>query len=111
MLDWLLGEGGDGPAPPALPTGPQLCLISVDEDFLALCNEGTATARNVRLDVERSSICIRNRTDQPFDLPPGHSWTFLIEDLGPWTEAGWQVTVTWDDQDEPACVPLPVGTL
>ncbi len=112
MLGWLLGEGAGGGSPAAEPRpGPQLCLISVHEDFLALHNEGTTRARNVRVDLERSSIAIRNRVDEPFDLAPGESWTFLIEDLGAWTDAGWQVTVTWDDRLEPACIPLPVGML
>jgi len=84
--------------------------MSVSDDFLALHNEGTAAARNVRIDEERSTIGVRNRTDHAFDLAPGESWTFLIEDLGPWREAGWQLTVTLEGQEEPVCIPLPPGT-
>lgn len=108
MLDWLLGAGGGQGADSS---GPQLCLITVSDDFLALHNEGTTAATNVRVDQERSSISIVNRADAPFGLAPGESWTFLIEDLGPWTEAGWQLTVTCDECAEPVCVPLPVGML
>lgn len=108
ILDWLLG---DGTAEKHAPAGPQLCLITVDDDFLALHNEGTGPARRVRVDRERSSITVVNRANQPFDLAPGESWTFLIEDLGPWTEAGWQLTVVWENQEEPVCVPLPAATL
>lgn len=111
MLDWLLRGGGYGATSSARPTGPQLCLISVDDDFLALHNEGMAPARKVRVDGGRSSIVLLNRADEPFDLRPGESWTFLIEELGPWTEAGWQLTVTWDDHEEPVCIPLPAGML
>jgi hypothetical protein len=111
MFDWLLGEGAEQPAPASLPAGPQLCLISVADGFLALHNEGTTPARNVRVDPDRSSIGVVSRADEPFDVAPGESWTFLIEDLGPWTESGWQLTVTWDHQEEPVCVPLPPATI
>ena len=112
MLDWLFGERSKPKHGIAeVCTGPQLCLIWVAENFLALHNEGTAPAHKVRVDPQRSSIVVATRADEPFDLAPGDSWTFLIEDLGPWVEAGWQVTVTCDDQADPVCVPLPVSVL
>ena len=112
MLDWIFGRKAErqtGSA--ALSAGPQLCLIWVSENFLALHNEGTGPAKKVHLDPGRSSIVVFIRADEPFVLAPGESWTFLIDDLGPWTEAGWQVTVTCDDQEEPVCVPLPASML
>lgn len=112
MFDWLLGDQSpDSVDALALPTGPQLCMLALSPDFLALHNAGSGTAVDVRVDPERSSIRIVNRTDAPFDLGPGESWTFVIEELGPWTEAGWQITVTWQGQEEPVCIPLPPRVL
>lgn len=110
MLTWLFGEGHEE-VPANLPMKAQLCLIPVLDDFLALHNAGRAPARNVRVDPQRSNIGIVNRVDEPFDIGPGKSWTFLIEDLGPWTEDSWQITVTWEDQQEPLCIPLPTAGL
>jgi hypothetical protein len=107
MFGWLLGDEPDrGDASTVVPTGPQLSIISVSEDFLALHNGGTTLAERVLVDRDRSSIDIVNRADEPFDLAPGESWTFLIEGLGPWTEDGWQITLTLAGQDKPVCVPL-----
>jgi hypothetical protein len=112
MFSWLLGDqSSDSVDALASSTGPQLCLLALSPDFLALHNAGSGTAVAVRVDPERSSIRIVNRTDAPFNLAPGESWTFVIEDLGQWTESGWQVTVTWQGQEEPVCVPLPPGGL
>jgi hypothetical protein len=113
MLDWLFGdaEEGRGAAAEDHAMKAQLCLVSVSQGFLALHNAGGAPARSIRLDAERSSIGVINRVDEPIDLDPGESWTFLIEDLGAWTEDGWHIVVTWEDQPEPLCIPLPPGAL
>jgi hypothetical protein len=113
MLDWLFGGAGEerGPALENQAMKAQLCLVPVSHGFLALHNEGGAPARSIRLDTERSSIVVINRVDEPIDLDPGESWTFLIEDLGPWTEEGWHIVVTWEDQEDPVCIPLPAGAL
>jgi hypothetical protein len=112
MFDWLFrDEPDDRQAASGLPASPQLTLINVCDDFLALHNGGTTAARRVRVDQERSSIVIVNRADRPFDLEPGESWTFVIDDLGPWTEDGWQVTLRWEGQEQPVCVPLSAGAL
>jgi hypothetical protein len=113
MLDWLFGdaEQGRGSAEENPSMRAQLCLVSVSHGFLALHNAGGAPARRIRLDTERSSIGVINRVDEPIDLDPGESWTFLIEDLGPWTDEGWHIFVSWEDQPEPVCIPLPAGAL
>ena len=113
MLDWLFGHAGEGrgPAVENQATKAQLRLVSVSQGFLALHNEGGAPARRIRLDTEQSTIAVINRVDEPIDLGPGESWTFLIEDLGPWTDEGWHIVVTWEDQAEPVCIPLPAGAL
>lgn len=99
------GPGG----PPA--QAPQLTLIAVSPDFLALHNAGKAPARRVRVHPELSTVRIVNRVDAPFDLAVGQSWTFLIEGLGRWTDSGYQLSVTWEGQDEPVCIPLPTGAM
>lgn len=111
MFDWLFGDratndGGSCPGDTV-----QLSLVYVADDFLALHNGGTAPARGIRVDTERSNIEVVNSLDETFDLAPGESWTFLIRDLGPWTDSAWQITVCWEGHEAPVCVPLPAGHL
>lgn len=75
------------------------------------CTTAVRRRREIRVDTERSNTKVVNSVDEPSDLAPGESLTFLIRELGPWTDSTWQITVRWEGQEEPVCVPLPAGQL
>lgn len=114
MMMWLYEAwaalSGNADSRAAGPKGPQLTLLPVADDFFALHNVGAVQVSGIRIDRQRSSISILN-ADEPFDLAPDESWTFIVDDLGPWTDSGWQITLTCDGQSVPVCVPLAASAL
>lgn len=91
-----------------LPKAVEWSITPVGHNSFALLNSGRRDARGVRV-LPTSGVFITNRGTEPFEVPAGQSWSFVIASPSPHLAGGWQLLLTWNGHLNPYPVPLPVN--